>query len=294
MAIARMGRRTGGAAGGPGWVVAQVGLRLAAALLLAGAGGPSPASAAPSGPSFDCSRVTSAVNRLICATPALGQADRKLADDFGSTLHQGGIDSRSLQADEDRWLAQVRNRCADAACLARAYAARDAAILAMSARAASPAAYAETRPFAAPAADMAAARARLGASCAQVFPDAGRAFPGFVRPRGFSPINYRGGFVLVLKHGATRFAFLLDTPGPDLSACRVADMAVLPPASPGEAFQQCSATAADAFGFGLREKGRPVTLFWSVDAANRKLVREPVGVLGGPNQLRCNEPETGD
>ena len=268
--------------------------RLAAALFVAVSGAGSPVAAAPAGPSFDCARVTSTVNRLVCATPELAALDRKLSDDFNNTLHQGGVDSKAIRAAEDRWLSGVHNRCTDAACLKRAYADRDAAILTLSAKAASPAAYDETRPFTAPPADMAAAHARLGATCASVFSQVSRAFPGFSQPRGFAPVNFRGGFVLVLQHGATRFAFLLDTPGPDLSRCRVADVVVLPPASPGEVFQECTAPAADVFGFGLREKGRPVALFWSIDAANRKLVREPVGVLGGPGQLRCNQPETGD
>ena len=68
------------------------------------------------GPSFDCARVTSNVNKLICATPSLGLLDRKLAADYAATAAQAGIDPKSLRADEDRWLRDVRNRCATAAC----------------------------------------------------------------------------------------------------------------------------------------------------------------------------------
>src|ERR1700722_8060256 len=106
--------------------------------------------AAPSdsaGPSFDCGRAHSSVNKLICVTPDIAALDRKLAADFNNAKYQGGSDGKALQAAEDAWLRDVRNKCADAACLRNAYQARDAQILNDSLRAASPAAYADTIPF---------------------------------------------------------------------------------------------------------------------------------------------------
>ena len=271
---------------------------VAAALALAVQGAAlGPVSAAPAGPSFDCSRVTAAVNRMICASPSLSAADRSLGETFDTIVHQGGVDEKAIRADEARWLGALRNACADAPCLARVYAEREAALRRMSQRAASPAAYDETRPFPAPPAVLAQARARIGVSCAPR-PGANEppgAFPGFTRPRGFLPINFNGGYVQPLQHGGVRFAFLLMAPGPDLSHCRVADVVVLPPPRPREAFRQGRIDAVDSYGFGMRQDGKSaVVAYWSIDAGRKTLRREPVGVLGGPTQVRCQEPETGD
>lgn len=253
---------------------------------------PSASAANPSeGPSFDCGRVTSKVNRLICADASLLALDRKLADDFAATLHQGGVDPKALQAEEDLWLKTVRNRCTDAACLSRAYSARDQAVLDLSARAASPAAFAETRPFPAPAAILASARALIGKPCGA---SPASPPPGFSRVKGFLPVVGRGALVAPFQSRGTRFAFLLSSPGDDISRCVVADVVVLPPRHAGERFMQCSLSVDDSHGFGLRwPGGRGQTLYWSVAPQSDRLIRAPLGVLGGVQPI-CQEPETGD
>src|ERR1700733_9273846 len=118
-----------------------------------------------SGPSFDCGRVHSSINKLICATPDIAALDRKLAADFNNAKYQGGSDGKALQAAEDAWLRDVRNKCADAECLRSAYQARDAKILDDSLRAASPASYADTLPFPVAPAAWSEARSFVGQSC---------------------------------------------------------------------------------------------------------------------------------
>ena len=65
-------------------------LGLLALLLLLGSPAAFPPARAASQPSFDCARVTSTVNRLVCATPELGALDRRLNDDFHNTLRERG------------------------------------------------------------------------------------------------------------------------------------------------------------------------------------------------------------
>ena len=91
---------------------------------------------AADGPSFDCARATSAINRMICASPDLSVLDRTLADHYRALLAQPGIDVAALQRDEARWLREVRNTCPDAACLTQAYEAWDAVLQARGRRAA--------------------------------------------------------------------------------------------------------------------------------------------------------------
>ena len=275
--------------GTPGALGAVLALSLQGGVMAA----PPPSAA---GPSFDCARATAQVNRLICATPSLGAADRRLAEAFDAIVHQGGVDGAALRADEARWLRDVRNACADARCLARVYADREAALREKSARAASPAAYDETRPLPAPAAILAQAKSTVGASCAtRPGGDPLAAFPGFTRIAGFLPVNFNGGYVQPLQRSGVRFAFLLSAPGADMTRCRVADVVVLPPPRPREAFLQCRLDVAQSYGVGLRQDGRPAVVgYWTIDSAQKALRREPLGVLGGASQVRCQEPETGE
>ena len=245
--------------------------------------------AAWSAPSFDCARVRSSINRMICASPELSRADQKLSDDFKDMRGQPGIDAKKLQAEEDQWLRDVRGHCSDAACLAQAYAARDAALLQTSERAASPAAYDQTRPFPVSADLWTAAQALIGRDCAHAIDDPAKVFPGFARVKNWLPVLSKGRFVLALARGGTRFAFLLEEP--DTHSCRIADVVTLPAPHPREAFLQCDQQEADAHGFGMRQDGqaKPVG-FWSMAPA--KLVREPLDVLGG--KVICHQPETGE
>jgi uncharacterized protein YecT (DUF1311 family) len=239
-------------------------------------------------PSFDCAKVTSAVNKLICASPELSALDAKLARDFDSTRFQAGIDAKALRAEEDAWLKSVRNACADAACLKSAYEARDAALLDESERAASPATYAQTRPFPVDPARWADARSLVGKSCATML-GGGWKLPGYATPKGFLSVLLNGDVVVPLEKGGARFAFLIE--GQASQSCKTADVVALPDAAHADVFLACSIADMDSTGFGMRLSGhKEVVGYWTV--ANSKLMRQPVGVLGG--NMHCQEPESGE
>ena len=248
------------------------------------------------GPSFDCAKVHSQVNRMICASPELSALDRKLAADFDNTKHQGGIDGRQLQQDEDRWLATVRNRCDDEACLRRAYRQRDATLLDRSLYAASPAAYQQTRPFAVDPALLADARSFLGQPCSgsEDLP----ATAGYQPVAGYLPVIHAEGVALPRSKNGALFVFLLDTRN---GGCRIAEVVSLPGRDEAASFLQCAVPADDgtaapqSAGFGLRRKGQKSPLaYWEMDGSAAKLVRQPLDVLGWGDTIRCQQPETGE
>lgn len=86
------------------------------------------------GPSFDCTRVTSRVNRMICASPELSALDRQLADHYRVLLAQSGSEAAALRREQAQWLHEVRDPCRDVACIAQAYAVWDAVLVARSRR----------------------------------------------------------------------------------------------------------------------------------------------------------------
>ncbi len=247
------------------------------------------ADAQTDGPSFDCTHVTAQVTKLICATPELGVLDRKLAADYDSTVHQGGIDGKALRADEARWLQTVRNRCTTVDCLKAAYAARDAALLDQSLRAASPAAYDDTRPYPASAEAVVVARGLVGQPCGGA---PAESLPGTAKIPGFSPIVARDAYVAPLRIGAARFAFLLTYPDTDRQGCTVRSFVTLPAPAAGERFMQCS-LADDSHGFGVRQSDGKTVAYWSIDDNAGALRREPIHVIGAQD-LRCQQPETGE
>ncbi|HXM00587.1 MAG TPA: hypothetical protein VN932_11700 [Rhizomicrobium sp.] len=259
---------------------------LAVATMLIAAFATHTASAAPS---FDCAKVTSAVNKLICASPELSALDAKLAKDFDNTKFQGGIDAKALRAEEDAWLKNVRNACADAACLKSTYEARDTALLDESERAASPARYDETRPFPTDPARLADARSLIGKSCANMLGDGGWKLPGYATPKGFLSVLLNGDVVLPLEKGGARFAFLIE--GQASPSCKIADVVALPDAAHADAFLACSIADMDSYGFGMRLAGhKDVVGYWTV--MDGRLMRQPIGVLGG--NMHCQEPENGE
>ncbi len=65
--------------------------------------------------SFKCKDARTAVEQLICSTPELSGLDSTLAEAYRG---QASGASRQLQR---RWIAEVRDQCSDAACLAHAY-----------------------------------------------------------------------------------------------------------------------------------------------------------------------------
>jgi uncharacterized protein len=85
---------------------------------------PVPTSTA-NGPSFDCTKVTLAVEKTICASPELGTLDRELDSTFNDTVRNGAAEQQTRQrAAQKTWLTQ-RNACGSAAdtpvCLREAY-----------------------------------------------------------------------------------------------------------------------------------------------------------------------------
>ena len=251
---------------------------------------------AATGPSFDCSRVTSTVNKLICASPELSARDRELADHYRALLGQPGTDPAALQKEELEWLHQVRDRCPDTACIAQAYSVWDAVLQARSRRMASPAASAETQPFMVDPALMLDARSMLGKPCAS-----GEDVPreaGYLPVAGSLPVVSNGSVVLVRRRIGADFAFLLDT---RRGACRLVDVVALPPHAQAGNLLQCTVPPNDgtatplSVGVGLRRPGQKAPIaYWEVDVAHGQFIRQPLGVLGWAQSVRCQEPEVGD
>ncbi len=264
-----------------------------------------PGARADDGPSFSCARVTSTVNKLICATPALAALDRELAEMFTTVAAQPTIDRAALQAEESKWVSDLQRRCNDAACIESAYRGRIDDLRAKSAHAASPAADAETRPFPAPDPLLASARALIGKSCVgfnfldALKPGGPDPLAGFFEPQPPSLVGARGGTVFVLQKAGVRVAFLFVAPeDANGKSCRIADLAVLPPAA-NTAVLECRVPAGDgndiSHGFGLRDvKARKLVAYWEIDIKNGKLVRQPLDVLGWTKTIRCNYPEMGE
>ena len=270
--------------------------RLGQVLLLSTAALFASAAHAATGPSFDCARVTSAVNKMICASPELSARDRELSEHYRALLGQPGTDPAALQKEELEWLHQVRDRCPDTACIAQAYSVWDAVLQARSKRMASPAASAETQPFAVEPALMLDARSMLGKACAS-----GQDVPrdaGYLPVAGSLPVVSNGSVVLVRRRIGADFAFLLDT---RRDACRMVDVVALPPQSQAGHLLQCTVPPNDgsaaplSTGVGLRRPGQKAPIaYWEVDVAHGQFIRQPLGVLGWERALRCQEPEVGD
>ena len=311
-------------------------IRAARAVLVSMACALSALAHAATGPSFDCAHVSSHVNKTICASPELSALDRQLALHYRVLLAQSGSEAAALQREEAKWLREVRDPCPDAACIEQAYAVWDAVLVARSRRLASaaaapasgpapalpiaapiappaaqatktsarpsvaaspsPAAAAETRPFAVEPALMADARALLGHACApgEDVPQAA----GFTPVPGALPVVYNGSVVLARRHVAADFAFLLDT---RRDACRMVDVVALPPHAQVSNLLQCMVPSDDgsttplSVGVGLRRQGQKAPVgYWEVDIAHGQFIRQPLGVLDWSDKVRCQEPEVGD
>jgi uncharacterized protein YecT (DUF1311 family) len=260
-------------------------------LVLAAVAGASTAHAA-TGPSFDCSRVTGRVTRMICASPDLSARDRTLAEHYRALLGQPGTDAADLQREEARWLHDVRDVCPDIDCVAQAYDVWDALLLARSRRTASPAAEGETRPFAVEPALMDDARQLRGKPCAP-----GEDVPrdaGYLPVPGSLPVLGKGSVVLERQRIGAEFAVLLDT----RRGCRMVDVVVLPPRAQVGTLLQCVVPSLDgsatplSTGVGLRQRGQKALLaYWEVDVENGVLRRQPLGVLGWGETISCRQPD---
>ncbi len=77
---------------------------------------------AQSGPSFDCARISAAVEKLICGDPGLSTMDRQLASVYASAGKKAGA-TESLKTEQEAWVAR-RNGCKGSnlrGCVERAY-----------------------------------------------------------------------------------------------------------------------------------------------------------------------------
>jgi uncharacterized protein YecT (DUF1311 family) len=249
--------------------------------------------AADTGPSFSCAHVTSQVNKLICGSSALSALDRDLALVFGNMQGQP-IDQQQLKADQKAWLAALLRDCQDEACIKGRYETRIAALREQSLRAASPAAYEETRPFPTPAPLLAQARALVGTACSYQPGVAGPVIPGFPKAARFQPVILAGGTTVVREKDGARFAFLVFSP-PGANGCQIRDVVALPASAVGDRFLQCSATDPAVTGFGVRNaQTHGLDGFWSVDANTHKIERVAMSVLGIEKSVKCRQPETGE
>jgi len=252
--------------------------------------------AAGAGPSFDCAHVTGRVTKLICASPDLSARDRTLAEHYRALLAQPGTDAADLQREEARWLHDVRDTCPDEACIAQAYDVWNTLLLARSRRTASPAAEGETRPFAVDPALMDDARGLRGKACAP-----GEDVPrelGYLPVPGSLPVVGNGSVVLARQRIGAEFAVLLDT---RRGSCRMVDVVALPPRAQAGPLLQCVVPSIDgsatplSTGIGLRPRGQKAVLaYWEVDLADGVLRRQPLGVLGWSETIRCRQPEFGE
>ena len=73
--------------------------------------------------SFDCGKATLQVERLVCADERLSALDGHVSALFGRALHSSA-EPDELRAAQRRWLRQVRDLCAEKACLERSYRSR--------------------------------------------------------------------------------------------------------------------------------------------------------------------------
>jgi uncharacterized protein YecT (DUF1311 family) len=84
------------------------------------------AASRPSGPSFDCGKASTSIEKMICADSSLSAADSALAVSYAKAKAKAaGIDSTSLRNSQRQFL-QARNGCATTACIADAYRSRAA------------------------------------------------------------------------------------------------------------------------------------------------------------------------
>lgn len=265
-------------------------MRFFASLLLAGQ---AILPAQETGPSFSCAHVTSKVNHLICTSAVLSALDRELANVFQNMRGQP-LDQKKLRSDEDAWLAALHHDCQDAACIQQRYEARLAQLRVQSLQAASPAAYAETRPFAVPAALLAEAQALVGTPCSYQKNVVGPVIPGFATAARFLPVILAGGVTVVRQKDGRRFAFLTFS-APGSGSCEIRDVAALPASAVGDRFLQCSVADPALSGFGVRN-GTTHALdgFWSVDPDTHKMERVAMGVLGIEKAVKCRQPESGE
>jgi hypothetical protein len=252
----------------------------------------------PPTPAFNCARAKSNVEHLICNTPELSKLDAQLGNIFLNSSGQAGLDAKALRRDEDQWLLKVRDVCTDVVCLKTAYQQRIEAMKDHSLRAASPAAYAQTRPFPANPSLLATIRAFVGKPCDLLSDPSAAAAAGFSPVKGFAPVIANGASAHAFAKQASRFEFLFATGKDDSTQCRIADVVVLPGPDIANALLQCNSPIEDpsaSTGIGMRLVGKKkLVAYWAIDTERSVLNRIPLDVLDVANTMKCQEPETGE
>lgn len=76
-------------------------------------------------PSFDCAKASARVEHMICSSEELAAQDQVMVVAYKTAL-ASSTDKAKLKQAQVTWMTQVRNACADAACVLAAYNARDA------------------------------------------------------------------------------------------------------------------------------------------------------------------------
>lgn len=78
-------------------------------------------------PSFDCARVTSKAEQMVCSSPELAVLDLTVANAYRDAMARLHTDyeRRQLKNAQLFWLQEVRGKCQDAACVKAAYEVRE-------------------------------------------------------------------------------------------------------------------------------------------------------------------------
>ncbi|MFM0524195.1 lysozyme inhibitor LprI family protein [Paraburkholderia strydomiana] len=74
-------------------------------------------------PSFDCSKVSTGPERLVCGSPQLSALDVELSQAYKRQMDLTG-DKKQLKADQIEWRKKERDACSTADCLTQAYRSR--------------------------------------------------------------------------------------------------------------------------------------------------------------------------
>ena len=80
--------------------------------------------------SYDCTRAATKVENLICGDPLLSKDDETLGISYKQRLKEAD-NQEGVREQQNEWLRNARNRCADLPCLRSAYATRIAQLKAM-------------------------------------------------------------------------------------------------------------------------------------------------------------------
>lgn len=73
--------------------------------------------------SFDCTKASRPVEKLICSDPELSRLDDDMVAAFRNAIG-AAVDSSAVRAEQRGWIVDTRNKCDNAACLKQAYQSR--------------------------------------------------------------------------------------------------------------------------------------------------------------------------